>query len=336
MRVDGTRGGFPFVYEIMVDRYLSGRRIDGFLQRHLRNYTPYRIQRMVQSGHVTIDATVAPVTGRVYLGQRVQIRLVEPPDKLIPAEPGPLEILYEDRWLMVVNKPPGQIVHPVGSFQTGTLVNALQWYLDRQSECRGLLRPGIVHRLDQYTSGVMAVPREYVAHRLLALAFEERRVRKSYLALVEGRMTEEAGTIDRPIGMLPGGQSVLMSCGEGAEQPRKSRTDFRVLQRFDGHTLVEAFPWTGRLHQIRVHLSHLGHPVVDDEYYGAFGAIKQPPKASALSVKLQRESSGLVGRQALHARQLELVHPMTGETLSFEAPLPEDLGRALRVLGGEA
>ncbi len=357
----------PFQAELIVDAFLSGKRIDTFLVRHFRNYTPFRMQRIVRAGEVRINDVIADSDTRIYHGQRVSVRLIEPPDKLLPPTPGPLQVLYEDSWILVVVKPAGQITHPAGDYASNSLANVVQHHLDQQTHWRGLLRPGIVHRLDRLTSGVMVVSKEHLSHALLTEAFMLRKVHKTYVALVMGVIEPDQGVLDKPIGGTDGRESCLMRTGADAFEARSARTEFRVLERFAKHTLVEAKPVTGRHHQIRVHLADIGHPVVDDEFYGPFGWIKKAPDGTVLrepsrtthlrvtAAEQEKEAGNrtpeaeemsendesaelipaeelLVGRHALHAHRLEFRHPITWEPLCFEAPLPPDIADAVDCL----
>ncbi len=334
----------PFAAELIVESFLSGKRIDTFLQRHFRNYSTFRLQRIVRAGEVRINDVPADNDSRVYRGQRVFARLVEPPDLLLPPVALPLELLYEDPWLMIVVKPAGQIVHPAGDYATDSLANAVQHHLDQQTPWRGLLRPGIVHRLDRMTSGVMIVAKEHMAHALMTEAFMRRKVHKTYLALVGGVVTPDRGVLDKPIGEIADVGSCLMSAAPDAREPRRARTDFQVVERFAEHTLVEAKPITGRQHQIRIHFADIGHPVVEDEFYGPFGWIKKARDGSVIPWKSPDETDEnlrtpgivdeelLIGRHALHAFRLEFRHPITWQTLSFEAPLPPDMATAVERL----
>ncbi len=339
-----------FSAELIVEPFLTGKRIDTFLVRHFRNYSTYRLQRIVRAGEVRINDIPAENDDRVYRGQRVFVRLIEPPDRLLPPTPGPLEILYEDPWLMIVSKPAGQIAHPAGDYATNSLANVIQHHLDQQTKWRGLLRPGIVHRLDRLTSGLMVVSKEHLSHALLTEAFMRRHVKKHYLALVEGLVESDAGVLDCPIGLTADPESCLMTAKPDAREARSARTEFRVLERFAAHTLVEARPVTGRHHQIRVHFADIGHPVVDDEFYGPFGWIKKTPDGSVrmrgglLAVAADAADAAdaaeatisceqaLVGRHALHAAHLEFRHPITWEPLAFDAPLPADIASAVETL----
>lgn len=332
---------YPFTAELTVENYLHGVRIDSFLVRHFRNYTPYRMQRMVRAGQVRIEGVVAETDNRVYKGQSVEVRLVEPPDHLLPPEPRDLEVLFEDSWLIVVNKPPDIVVHPCGNYVTGSLANALQSHFDRQTQLKGLVRPGIVHRLDRLTSGVMVCTKDHLAHRKLSIHFEQGRVLKNYLALVHGVLSDERGEINLPIGQWPGGGTIRMSTAPDAVEARPSRTAFEVVERFERFTLVRAQPHTGRLHQIRVHLAGIGYPVVADEFYSPGSLLKAGDVSGgganghargAVAGAIAAGDEVLLARQALHARSLRFVHPITREVVTFEAPLPADMQKTIDLL----
>ena len=320
------------IVEMEVEKYLKGVRIDTFLSRHLRNYTQFRLQRMVRAGVVEIAGEQAELKSRVRHGQHVRIRLIDPPDKLLQPEPIELDVLQRDEWTIAVNKPPGMIVHPVGIYDSGTLVNALQHHLDVESGVRGLQRPGIVHRLDRMTSGVIVTTQHHLSHRMLSIQFQENRISKTYQALVEGVVLKDHGVIELPIGNVPRRDSILMTAKADAIDRKPARTSFTVLQRFRDATLVQCRPKTGRFHQIRVHLAEIGHPVVGDEYYGAFGRIKQPPHFGLPSAEFP--GSQLPEwfpdvpmppqRHLLHAERIEFAHPISLEWMAIEAPLTSD------------
>ncbi|MEW4490189.1 RluA family pseudouridine synthase [Thalassoglobus sp. JC818] len=323
------------VFELTVEAFLSGHRIDVFLSRHLRNYTTWRLQRIAAAGGVTINSVPVDEVTRVFEGQQVCVRLIEPPDKLLEPEQLSLPVIYEDHWLMVVNKPPDVVVHPVGTVQSGTLCNGVQHLLDQRTEYKGLLRPGIVHRLDRQTSGAIVVALTHVAHVGLSEAFETSRVSKTYLALVEGQIEKDQGVIDRPIGKLPTGRHVLMSCRPDAIQAKPAKTSYRVLERFTDHTLVLCKPVTGRNHQIRVHLAHLGYPIVGDEFYERNGRVKPFHNKANGNHSREVETGFPIRRHALHAYQLSFSHPITQRWMSHLAPLPGDFLATLQVLGSE-
>ena len=303
-------------FQFIVEPYLSGVRIDTFLQRHLRTYTTWRLHRMVAAGLVSIDDLSAEVTQRVFSGQSVSVRLVEPPDKILESYFVELTVVYEDPWLLVVDKPIGLVAHPVGDFQEGTLSNAVQFHLDRQTKANGLLRPGIVHRLDRMTSGLIVVAKEHMSHRQLSVDFQKGRTQKAYFALVEGCPDFESRRIDIPIGMRPGNNSVLMSAKVDAKRPRTARTDVSVVERFDDVTLVKCVLHTGRNHQIRVHLAEIGYPVLGDEYYGPHGSIRRAPRFDGEIPTTQRH--------ALHACLLAFEHPVLKTRMEFQSHPPDD------------
>jgi len=330
----------PLTIELTVEEYLSGNRVDTFLGKHLRNYSPWRIQRIVQHGGASVDGREVLNTERLYPGQTLTVRLLEPPDKLIAPQPADLDILYEDPWILVINKPPGVICHPVGDYQTDTLCHYVQDHLDRQSICRGAMRPGIVHRLDRQTSGAIVVTKDHLSHRLVSIEFQSQRVSKAYLSLAEGVIAEDEMMIDYPIGQSSG-DSILMSAKADARDAKPSRTRIRVLNRFDNHTFVEAKPLTGRNHQIRVHLAEIGHPVVADEYYLARGGLKPqrpnfPPEFDwGDDIPNSVDKATGLTRHFLHAYRLEFTHPITEEWMQFFAPLTADLNAALHRLSHE-
>jgi 23S rRNA pseudouridine1911/1915/1917 synthase len=307
---------FPLTVECIVEAYLSGVRIDSFLSKHLRNYTSWRINRMVTEGLAKIDDQPAAPEDRVFRGQRVSLRLLEPPDKLLDPEPIIVPVVYEDPWLIVVDKPAGLVAHPVGDFQDGTLSNVLQSHLDRQTPLKGLLRPGVVHRLDRMTSGLIVTAKEHLAHRLLSIDFQQGKLSKSYVALIEGRPEFETRTLEFSIGQRPGGNSVLMSARADAKNPRPAKTRVTVVRRFENYSMVECVLFSGRNHQIRVHLSHIGHPIVGDEYYGPHGTIKQAPRFDG--------DEPTEERHALHAASLGFFHPILREWMQFRTSPPTD------------
>lgn len=293
--------------EFIVDEHHSGLRIDTFLARHLRNYTAWRLHRMVDEGLATLNGFTAGRTWRVGFGDVISIRLVDPPDKLLDDDDGPVPIIYEDPWLLVIDKPMGLIAHPVADYQTNTLSNFLQAYFDSLTVGRGIMRPGVVHRLDRMTSGLMVLAKDVHSHRLLARQFEAGGHRKMYQAIVEGCPDFEEIILDQPIGMRPEGRGVVMTCDDSAVKARKARTDVRVLRRYSNNALVECRIHTGRNHQIRIHLATLGFPVRGDALYTAGGA------------PLPRTATPTDLRHALHASELEFVHPIWQKRLTFRS-----------------
>jgi 23S rRNA pseudouridine1911/1915/1917 synthase len=337
---------------LTVESYLSGCRVDTFLAKHFRSYTPWRMHRMVRAGQVTVNGVVAEFDRRVFKDETVTVNLIEPPDNVMPPEEIPFDIVFEDQWLLVVNKPAGLIVHPTGQNPSGTLTNAVQFYLDQQSTFPGQFRPGVVHRLDRDTSGVVALAKDHLSHRLLSIQFQRERISKAYLALVDGIVKQDSGTIDLPIGRARGGASALMTCQADALEAKPSKTNYEVVERFARHTLVRARPRTGRLHQIRVHLSTIGHPVVGDDFYGMRGELKPERERPAVRTSWEAEFakpassdsedsstqtaaapiSPYIARQALHAAELSFAHPMTGDWQTFTANMPQDMEQAIEMV----
>ena len=319
----------PYSALLIVEAELHGVRIDSFLTKHFRNYTSWRVQRIVAAGRVTINDELATQTQRVFVGNQVRVTLIEPPDKLLEPETVPFRLVYRDQWILIVDKPAGVIAHPTGDFQNGTLANGLQAYLDEQTTFPGLVRPGLVHRLDRQTSGLMVVATHHRAHAELSDAFEASRVSKEYLALVEGIVASDEGMIDLPIGRSRTGSRALMSARGDAIDARPSKTRYRVEERFAEHTLVRAMPMTGRNHQIRVHFAQIGHPLVEDEFYGSHGTFKpwrgHTSGGAESSSTTDRDLD--TGRHALHATKLSFAHPISDLWLTFHSPLPADLRR---------
>lgn len=315
---------YPYTAELDVEPHLCGVRIDTFLARRFRSYTTWRLMRLVREGQVRVDGELIDTRHRVYPGQKILVRLLEPPDDLIPSENIPFDIVFEDEWLVIVNKPAGLIIHPTGETPSGSLVNAVQHYLDETSAWPGLLKPGIVHRLDMDTSGVVAIAKDHVSHRELSIQFQRGRVAKAYLALVDGVLKQDRGVIDLPIGRAAG--TALMSCQADALEARPSVTAYEIVEQLPAHALVKVKPRTGRMHQIRVHLAAIGHPLLGEEYYAPFGVLRPPRNDD------DPPASPHIARQALHASELCFTHPFTQEWMTVTAPLPEDIATALAAL----
>jgi 23S rRNA pseudouridine1911/1915/1917 synthase len=299
----------------------AGERLDVFLAAHLAGWSRSRIQDLIRRGLVKVGARQPRKAGvRIEAGERIEVRAERQELRATP-EALPLAIVYEDDDLVVVDKPAGMVVHIGAGVKSGTLVNALLHHIGALSTAGGELRPGIVHRLDRMTSGLVIVAKNDFAHRALAAAFKEREIRKTYLALVHGRIVKDEGEISRAVGRDPI-RRVRMKAGGLA--PREAITHYRVLQRFPHFTLVEVQPRTGRTHQIRVHLATLGHPVVGDTLYGAPGKLR-----------LAGREEKTLARTFLHAAALGFRHPRTGQELNLAAALPEELEMFLRWVAGE-
>lgn len=306
-----------FTLEFVVDAAHHGLRIDTFLSSCLRNLAPARLQRIAAAGLVTVDDALCEADRRVRTGEEVRVRLAEPCDPFYEPESTAIDVLYDDPWLMAVNKPAGMIMHPAGPVGSGTVANAVQGMLNAQTRLPGLLRPGIVHRLDRETSGVVLIAKDHVAHASLTKQFERAAVRKIYLALVEGSLASGSDTIDLPIGKRP--DSLLMTTGDAALSPRRAVTSFRVVRRLRSATLVEVLPHTGRKHQIRVHFASMGYPVRGDEHYGTTSSKSPQIGPDPQSVR----------RHALHAVTIAFRHPVSNSAMRVVAPVPTDFWSVL-------
>jgi 23S rRNA pseudouridine1911/1915/1917 synthase len=302
-----------------------GERLDRYLTQQLPMHSRAYLQHLIDQQQVLLDGRTTKPGYRLRAGDRIVVTLPPSRPSGVLAEPIPLDILYEDTHLLVVNKPAGMVVHPSPGNTSGTLVNALQAHCPQLSGIGGIERPGIVHRLDKDTSGAIVVAKDDAAHRGLARQFAERQVKKHYLAVVRGNLREAKGVIDAAVGRHP---IYRQKMSTHTRLGRQAVTEFYVLERFGAYTLVELRPRTGRTHQIRVHMAAVGHPLVGDLVYGRNrqGAPRSTP-ASRLS---------WFGRQALHAWRLGFVHPATEEWLECCAPLPADLEQLLTNLRGEA
>lgn len=313
--------------ELVVSTSQAGWRLDLFLVHHFSDYSRVLLRRAITAGGVTIDGLGGKPAYRLKPGQRVRAVLPEIPRETPRAENIPLDVLYEDDWLAVVNKPPGMVVHPARGHWSGTLASALEYHFGgKLSSVGGSTRPGIVHRLDRDTSGAILVAKHDLAHAKLATQFQERSVQKEYFALVCGCPERDRDVIDRPIGVHPRSREKMAIRADDALS-RTAETFYEVLERFDGFGALSVAPKTGRTHQIRVHLGHVGCPVLCDRQYGGRaritrGEIRRDPE----------DAEVLLDRQALHAWRLEFAHPDTGESMKIEAPLPADVAAVLAEL----
>jgi 23S rRNA pseudouridine1911/1915/1917 synthase len=296
--------------ELIVPKEAARLRLDQFLARELPKFSRSRIQQLIRTGLITLNGSPARPRDAIRNGDRIELN--EPPPEKIDIEPEaiPLEILYEDDDLIVINKPAGLVVHPGAGQRQGTLVNALLHHFPKLSGIGGKERPGIVHRLDKDTSGCLVVAKNDAAHRGLSEQFEKRTVDKIYLALVAGKLQKTAGTIEEKIGRHPVDRQRM---SVASRRGRAAKTEYRALSTSTEMSLIECKLHSGRTHQIRVHLNHLGHPVLGDKVYGGRFAKAFP-------------------RQMLHAWKLGFQHPRTGEWKNFEAPLPNDFQTAATTL----
>jgi len=299
----------------------QGLRLDVYLSRRDPTLSRSQARRFIDDGDALLDGKAVRASHRLRPGEKVSLRKPPPvPSEIIPEEI-PLDIRYEDEAILVVDKPAGMVVHPAAGNSRGTLVNALQFHCRHLSGIGGVMRPGIVHRLDKGTSGLMVIAKSDEAHRHLSEQFKRRLVSKHYTALVHGNVRQDEGLVDAPVGRHPVERKKMSTA---SRRGKAALTRWRVLERFGAVTLLEAKIETGRTHQIRVHLSALGHPVVGDSVYGGSKRIVESPALRAVLKKLSR--------QALHAGRLSFAHPVTGKEMTFESPLPEDMAEVTRFL----
>jgi len=287
----------------------AGRRLDLFLAARLAGFSRSRAQHLVAGGRATVNGSPARSSMRLRPGDLVRVELPPPVNSKAEPEDLPLEIVYEDDHLLVVNKPRGMVVHPAAGHSSGTLVNALLYRVRDLSGIGGVLRPGIVHRLDRDTSGLLVVAKNDAAHGALAAQLKDRRMTREYLALVRGRLEGE-GTVEAPVGRHPVDRKRMAVVPGG----KPALTRFKVLAPYPDYTLLSLKLATGRTHQIRVHMAHIGHPVAGDPVYG--GRCGLP-----------------LSGQFLHAARLAFDHPVTGERMVFQVPLPPELASVLATLG---
>lgn len=289
----------------------AGERLDVFVARQQPELSRSHVQKLIEDGNVLVDGKARKANFRLHGGEQVELSLPEPePVEILPEEL-PLDILYEDADIIVINKARGMTVHPAAGITRGTLVNALLFHCRDLSGINGKLRPGIVHRLDKDTSGVMVAAKNDRAHLDLAEQIRLKSAHRIYQAIVYGNIRESSGIVEGAIGRDPQDRKRMAVV---REHGKPAMTEFRVLERFGKYTFIECSLRTGRTHQIRVHMTKIGHPLVGDPKYGP---RKQPFP---------------IGGQALHSCSLTFVHPVTKEEMCFAAPLPEDMQRILQEL----
>ena len=318
----------PTPAEFRVKARMVGKRIDAYLASRFPDYSRSVIQKVIDAGAVLVNGEVPKPSYKVRQDDVIRVWLPELADPAPAPEDIPIPVVFEDESLVVVDKPPGMVTHPAKGNWGGTLVNALQFHFDALSTVGGEGRPGIVHRLDRDTSGLLVVAKDDRTHKDLAAQFESRSVVKEYLALVRGEPTRDSDYIERPIGFHPTDRE-KMAIRRPEDGGKEAVTYYEAAERFRGFALVRCRPRTGRTHQIRVHLAHIGHPILADKAYSGrarltLGDLLGPDAPDADRV--------LLDRQALHAHALRFRHPRTGRELSLTAPLPGDMAGALAAL----
>ena len=294
---------------LLIDEEARGKRLDVFLADREKELSRSHIQKLIEGGAVLVNGRAVKVNYKLRTGDSVEIHVLEAQEWKILPEAIPLDVLYEDEDIIVINKARGMVVHPAAGVSSGTLVNALLYHCKDLSGINGVIRPGIVHRLDKDTSGVMVAAKNDAAHVDLAEQIRLKTAHRIYQALVLGTIAEGKGVIRAPIGRHPTERKKMAVVPNGKE----ATTHFRVLERFSSYTFVECRLQTGRTHQIRVHMAYIGHPLLGDPKYG-----KNSPFA--------------IEGQALHSAELMLTHPRTKERLRFAAAMPADMEEILRTL----
>ena len=309
---------------LQVGNSIKQRRIDKYLHGRFSNFSRRLLQKQIAAGAVKVNGKAVNKSFKLSPGDKIELTLPPLPTKEILPEDIPLNIIYEDDDIIVLNKQPDMIVHPARGNTHGTLVNALVFYSDKLSSGLGEFRPGIVHRLDKNTTGVMVVTKNDAAQFKIAKQFERRQTQKSYLAIVHGIPELTADRISMPLGVHP---RVREKYAIRPEMGKEAITFYQVLEEFRGYSLLKLNPKTGRTHQIRVHLSYIKHPIVGDDMYG--GKLVYPWQLQEGEPALQQP---LIRRCALHAAALEFKHPATDKLTKFEAPLPDDMQNLLDML----
>ncbi len=316
-----------------VEETEEGARLDTFLVAHTQGLSRTRLRNSISSGQVLVDGRTAKPAYRLKCGQVVKVAITAPERDGPEPENISLDILFEDDHMAVVNKPSGMVVHPAKGHWSGTLASALAFRFSQLSSVGGTTRPGIVHRLDRDTTGVILVAKTDAAHQNLAAQFEARTVEKEYHAIVRGVPDRDRDRIDQPIGVHPY-QREKMAIRAGHSTSRNAVTEYAVAERFRGFSLVHAFPRTGRTHQIRVHLAHAHLAILCDRLYSGHATIRLG------DLRQTPDPTLLLDRQALHAARIALAHPVTGQTVEFRAPMPADMQSVLNALrdvrGGDA
>ena len=312
----------PSEFAFTVSTSDAGKRLDVFLAAHISGLTRSAVTHLIQQDKVRVNATAKRPAYRVRAGDRVEGRMPSKAVVLLQSQPIDIHILYEDRDMVVVNKQPGLVVHPAPGHPDGTLVNALLHHCPDLQPIKGEIRPGIVHRLDKDTSGLIVAAKNPRAHSRLTAQFANRKVRKIYLALVCGQPSTDTGRIELPVGRHPTDRKRMSTA---SRRPRTAITEWNVSRRYAGLAVLELDLKTGRTHQARVHCAAMGYPIAGDPVYGGRKALKQLPRPAAHLMQA-------VSRQMLHAWRLEISHPADGQVMHLEAPIADDMQSILESL----
>ncbi|MEZ6133497.1 MAG: RluA family pseudouridine synthase [Pirellulaceae bacterium] len=322
------------LFEHTVTEPEHGQRVDAVLALLLDAYSRVFLRKVVQDGGAAVDGIVVKPSFRVRFGQHIALQLPPPPDDGPRPENIALKVIYEDDELIAIDKPAGMVVHPAKGNWSGTLASALAYRFKDLSDVGGPTRPGIIHRLDRDTSGVILVAKSNAVHLKLSEQFEQRTIEKEYFAIVVGKLEFDRDVIQEPIGPHPY-QRDKMAIRRDHPESRAAETRYEVLERFKGFTAIKVEPKTGRTHQIRVHMDHVGAPVLCDRLYAGHARITRGEMRRRMALCLPPEPGDddiVIERQALHARRILFTHPLTGKPLELESPIAADIQSALDIL----
>ena len=316
------------VHRHHVRRRVPGRRLDKYLHGRYPRISRTTIQRYIKQGLVTINHQPTKASYEPATGDLVEIILPPPPPSEVVPEDLPLDIIYEDDWLLAINKSAGMVCHPARATQRGTVANAVAFHAEHLSHGEDPFRPGIMHRLDKNTTGIMLIAKCDEAHWRIALQFERRTIRKEYFAICEGQVALDGDLINKPLAPHP--ETTQRMILPSADPPRQAMfkeaiTEYRVSKRYRGFTAVHLIPKTGRTHQLRVHMSSIGHPIMGDRLYGG-------QSVSELDLAGRGDPKPLIEHQALHATRIRFIHPRWEKPLDLRAPLPANIQRIVELL----
>ena len=315
---------------VTVEARAHGWRVDHYLARLYPNYSRELFQKAIEQSSVQLNGLPVKASKRVRVNDRLSVQLPEMPDNTLQPEDLPIEIVFEDDSFAIINKPANMVTHPgKGNFK-GTLAAAVQFHFDKLSSVAGQLRPGIVHRLDRDTTGVIVIAKDNSVHSRLSSQFEQREVKKEYRAIVRGTLLRDSDYIRTWVKVHPKSHEKMLVCDEGEHGAREAVTFYQVLERFRGFTYIQLLPETGRTHQLRVHMQHLKCPIIADRLYAGHEQVTRGELAAPETIEGGDDT--LINRQALHAFRLQIRHPVTDRPMVFEAELPPDMQLTLEAL----